>query len=184
MGESRELPRSSQADSESALNSMRRVFHALRSWAQEAEAGSGISGAQLFVLQQLDDASAPSLKSLAQRTLTSTAAVSVVVGRLVSRGLVRSRPSRTDGRRVVLTLTAAGRSVRGRAPEAPQVRVLSALRRLPRRELAAFARQFERFVDELGIGTLEPRMLFDGTNGEGRAEPKPRRRVLTQVGRS
>ncbi len=178
------LPRSAQADSESALNSMRRVFHALRAWAQEAETGSGISGAQLFVLQQLGHASAPSLKSLAQRTLTSTAAVSVVVSRLVGRGLVRRQASRLDGRRVVLTLTAAGRSVLSRAPEAPQLRVLSALRRMPRRELAAFARQFERFVDELGIGTLEPRMLFEGTNGDGQPLPNPHSRNVSHRSRT
>ncbi len=169
------LPDAPAAAAESVMNSLRRTVLALRMWTQEAEGKLGISGAQLFVLQQLAGAPAETLTELARRTLTSKASVSVVVRRLVERGLVSRRISSADRRSVVLSLTPAGERARQRAPESPQQRLLGALARLPRRDLAAFARGFERLVDELGISALEPRMLFDGDVPEGRTSVPARR---------
>lgn len=146
---------------ESVLNSLRRVVLALRAWAQDAEADSGLSGAQLYVLQKLAEADAPSLNDLARRTLTSKAAVSVVVGRLVARGLIGRQASPGDARRVQFALTAAGRLAMRRAPLSPQERLLSGLRGLSERDLAALSASLGRLVAELGISTIEPRMLFE-----------------------
>jgi len=127
-----------------------------------------VSGAQLFVLQKLAEEPELSVNGLAQRTLTSKSSVSVVVARLVERGLVKRRPSPSDGRSVILALTAAGRSVVDRGPESPQGRILSALSRLLRGDLATFARVFDAFVAELGVKTMEPRMLFENAAGARR----------------
>jgi len=152
------------------LNSLRRTVRAFRAAGQAAEEALGVSGAQHFVMQKLADAPALSLNDLAARTMTHKSSVSVVVSRLVDRGLVRRRRSTADGRSIVLTLTAAGRRALERAPESAQSRLLVALRRFPPAQLAAFAALFERFTEELGVGTLEPLMLFeDERYGRGRA---------------
>src|SRR4051812_38419807 len=88
------------------LNALRRIVRELRLSTQLAEKGSGVSGAQLFVLHQLRESPAPSLAALAQRTRTDQSSVSVVVGRLVERGLVSRRRSEADGRRFEIGLTA------------------------------------------------------------------------------
>ncbi len=163
------------ASAAAVMNALRRTVLALRMWSQEAEGHLGISGAQLFVLQQLAAAPAETLTELARRTLTSKASVSVVVSRLVDRGLVSRRISATDRRSVVLALTPAGERTQRRGPASPQQRLLGALGRLPPRELTAFARLFERFVDELGISALEPAMLFDGEVTESRSSVSARR---------
>ncbi|HTT69382.1 MAG TPA: MarR family transcriptional regulator [Gemmatimonadales bacterium] len=150
----------------SVLNSLRRTVRAFRAAAQAAEAGLGISGAQHFVLERLADAPALSLNDLATRTLTHKSSVSVVVSRLVERGLVRRHRSAADGRSIVLTLTPAGRRALARAPESAQHRMVTALRRFPPGQLARFARLFERFTAELGVATLEPLMLFEEERAE------------------
>lgn len=174
MGRGRERGASSAAEVASVVNSLRRVVRAFRAMAQAAEDVLGISGAQHFVLQKLADAPALSLNDLAARTMTHKSSVSVVVKRLVDRGLVRRQRSTADGRGIVLTLTPAGRRAMERAPEPAQTRMIAALRRFPRRDLENFAELFRRFTDELGVGTLEPTMLFED-EGSGRRGGPPRR---------
>jgi DNA-binding MarR family transcriptional regulator len=157
------------------MNSLRRTILALRIWVQEVERDLGVSGAQALVLEKLAEAPAQSLNELAGRTLTSKAAVSVVVSRLVERGLVRRRASEEDGRSVVLTLTSAGRRTLERSPESPGGRVIAALKRLPREELEEFGRLFELFTVELGIRDMEPLMMYYNETGEEVAPPRPRR---------
>jgi len=158
----------------SVVNSLRRVVRALRAMAQVAQDVLGVSGAQHFVLQRLAEAPALSLNDLAARTMTHKSSVSVVVKRLVDRGYVTRRRSSADGRGIVLTLTPAGRRAIARAPQTAQTRMITALRRFPRRDLEAFAALFARFTDELGVGSLEPTMLFEDEAGARLAGP-PRR---------
>src|SRR5689334_4760067 len=98
--------RAQQDHSRSVLDSIRRIVQALRMYDKAAEKHVGLSGAQLFVLEKLHGGKALSLNELAQRTLTHQSSVSVVVQRLVERGLVVSCVSREDARRIELSLTA------------------------------------------------------------------------------
>jgi DNA-binding MarR family transcriptional regulator len=93
--------------------------------------------------------------------LTDQSSVSVVVKRLVDRKLVARRPSTIDGRRVELSLSAAGRRLLQRCPEPTQVRLVAAVRRLDVRELAGLDRGLAALVREMGLGDVEPRMFFD-----------------------
>jgi DNA-binding MarR family transcriptional regulator len=161
MRHDRQVTEGPAADMTAVLNALRRVVRAFRAVAQVAQDVIGISGAQHFVLERLAEAPALSLNDLAARTMTHKSSVSVVVKRLVDRGFVRRRRSSADRRSIVLTLTAAGRRAIERAPDSAQTRLIAALRRMPRRELATLASLFERFTDELGVGTLEPLMLFE-----------------------
>jgi DNA-binding MarR family transcriptional regulator len=146
---------------ESVLNSLRRTVRAFRAAAMTAESVLGISGAQHFALEKLADAPALSLNDLATRTLTHKSSASVVVSRLVLRGYVRRERSAADRRGIVLSLTPAGRRALERAPDSAQSRLVRALRRLPAAELATFAGLFERLTSELGVGRLEPGMIFE-----------------------
>ena len=171
MAATRPHPRDRAQDARAVLNALRRTIRAFRASAQAAEEVLGVSGAQHFVLEKLADAPSLSLNDLAARTMTHKSSVSVVVSRLVERGLVRRRRSTADARSIVVTLTPAGRRALERAPMSAQTRMVEALRRLPTGQLAQFAGVFERFTDELGVGTLEPLMIFEeersGRRGHG-----------------
>ncbi len=143
------------------MNALRRVIRAARAAAQRAERGLGISGAQLFVLEQLAHTGAPSLNDLAARTHTHKSSVSVVVSRLVARGLVRRKRSAADRRGIELAITPAGRTVLRRAPESAQARFIAALYRLRPADRAALAGGLDRFTGVLGIRALAPTMLFE-----------------------
>ncbi|HEY2804454.1 MAG TPA: MarR family transcriptional regulator [Gemmatimonadales bacterium] len=161
------------ADAAAVMNALRRVVRALRIWAEDSERIYGLTGAQLFVLQTLAEVPVLSFTELAERTLTTKATVSVVVKRLVARGLVRRRPSPQDGRSSLLAISAEGRRELERGPESPQSRIVAALGRMSPGDLHIFASRFDHFIAELGIRTLAPRMLFESDRAAAGADPTP-----------
>src|ERR1043166_818990 len=94
-----------------ALNCVRSIVRAQRINTRAIELKMGISLAQLFVLQQLAERPAESLNDLAERTATHQSSVSVVVRRLVERGLVTRISSASDKRRIEISVTSAGRAL-------------------------------------------------------------------------
>jgi DNA-binding MarR family transcriptional regulator len=148
-------------DVRTVMDALRRLVRALRLSARAAEKTVGISGAQLFVLQELAAAPADSLGALAARTHTDQSSVSVVVRRLVERGLVARRSAPADARRVELALTTPGRAVLRRAPEPVQKRLVAALARLspPRRRV--LARTLAEIADAAVPDAKRPGMFFE-----------------------
>ncbi len=144
----------------SAVSSIRRIVRVLRLAATRTQAAAGISAAQLFVLQQLGDGEALSMNELAERTLTDRTSVAAVVARLQADGLIDRMPAADDRRRAVIRITAAGRRVLQRAPDAPTTALLGALRQLTPGELGGLARSLDRLTIALGASQEPPTMLF------------------------
>jgi DNA-binding MarR family transcriptional regulator len=146
-------------DVRAALDALRHIVQGIRLSASLAERQTGLTGAQLFVLQQLAEQPGQSLNELAGRTRTHQSSVSTVVTRLVGRGLLSRRRAPADGRRLVLELTAAGRDLLVGAPETAQSRLIAGLDRLPRPALRALIGNLEALVPALGMDA-EPAPLF------------------------
>ncbi len=127
-------------DSQRILDSVRRLVRLLRLSDAAAQAQVGLSAAQLFVLYELGKTKSLSVSELAERTRTDQSSVSVVVARLVNGGFVARERADDDARRLVLTLTRAGRAILQKAPPVAQEELLRALD-----ELTPAARR--RFAD-------------------------------------
>ena len=149
------------ADMTTVMDSMRAIVRALRISTRAVEKQIGISGAQLFVLQQLDEASARSVNELADRTSTHQSSVSTVVSRLVERGLVKRAPSAEDGRRMEISITDRGRKLVGNAPRTVQMRMQDAMRRMPANQVHALAEALESLVRTGGFAETPPPMFFE-----------------------
>ena len=147
-------------DSQRILDSIRRLVRLLRLADRAAQNEVGLSGAQLFVLQELFRSPSLSLNELAERTRTDQSSVSVVVTRLVDAELVARDRDTRDARRLVLNLTKAGRAVVQKAPRAAQERIISTVEALPAAERNRFADTFERLVEGLGTERVPAPMLF------------------------
>ena len=161
--------------SQRVLDSIRWIVRLLREESRASEESVGLSGAQLFVLQKLDPVEPCSLNELAARTLTHQSSVSVVVSRLVERGLVLRRPAASDARRLELLLTRRGQQLRERAPTPSQDRVIAAVASLPLRQQRELALALEHLVHALGLDDRAAPMLFAD-------EPPPRRRTARKRG--
>ena len=147
------------------MNAIRSVVRALRLNTRSIEGKLGISLAQLFVLQQLADKPAESLNELAERTATHQSSVSVVVRRLVDRGLVTRVASTSDRRRVHIALTAAGESLLRGAPPTLQSDLMHGMSRMRADQRATLAELLELWVLASGIDLAAPPMMFEDEPG-------------------
>jgi DNA-binding MarR family transcriptional regulator len=141
-------------ETRAALDGIRRVVQALRVSSRAAEQRVGLSAAQLFVLQRLASSPAMSINDLADATVTHQSSVSVVVRRLVERGLVRRGACSEDGRKAEVSLTARGRRLLERAPGAAQDRLIEGLRRMTPADRRALATQLGRLVRAMDLGAV------------------------------
>jgi DNA-binding MarR family transcriptional regulator len=156
------------------LDSIRQIVRVLRLASREAEKKVGLSAAQLFVLQKLAEGGVLSVNDLAQRTHTHQSSVSVVVQRLVERGLADRARSQKDARQADVSVTAAGKSVLKSAPTAAQDQLITALARLNQKELRQLAESLARLTGELGVDSENVPMLFeeDSPKSAGRKKAK------------
>lgn len=150
-----------------ALAGVRRLERGLRLAARQVERVTGLSAAQLFVLEHLDGAEGLSLNELAARTFTDRSSVSAVVDRLVEAGLARRSVDPRDKRRAQVRITRRGRSVLEQAPAAPTDLLLRGLAGLSRRRLQSLGESLAALNDALGFVSAE--FLFEPRNGEDRA---------------
>jgi DNA-binding MarR family transcriptional regulator len=143
------------------MDSLRRIVRVLGASARGTAARDGATGAQLFVLHQIDAAPGLSIGELAARTLTGQSTVSEVVSRLVERGLVARHADPTDARQTRLQLTARGRStIRGTEPTA-QERLATGLASLAPAERDELARALDRWLEAAGLAELPATMFFE-----------------------
>lgn len=141
------------------LSGVRRLERGLRLAAREAERATGLSAAQLFMLEKLAEGPATSIADLSARTLTDRSSVSVVVDRLAAAGLVKRSPSSEDRRRSETQITARGREILARAPLSPTSTLMRALARTPAGKVAQLASALSALNKELGY--TEAPMLFE-----------------------
>jgi len=162
------------SDTQRILDSVRKLVRMLRLADRAAQRDVGLSGAQLFVLQELGKTPALSLNDLAARTRTDQSSVSVVVTRLVEAGLVSRDRDTRDARRLVLTLTRAGRTLLQKAPPVAQEQMIRSFESLEDAERRRFADLFERILEDMGAEDGAAPMLFE--DGESRRTAAASRR--------
>jgi DNA-binding MarR family transcriptional regulator len=143
------------------VDALRRIVQALRVSARAAESNLGLSAAQLFVLQKLAEEPTLSVNDLSDRTLTHQSSVSVVVTRLVDKGLVTRVRSPHDARRQLVSLTPAGRAALRRSPQAAQEILIDALRRMTAKDRAALANGLDRLTQFAGLADQPAQLFFD-----------------------
>src|ERR1043165_2653657 len=148
-----------------ALDSVRTIVCALRLNTREIELKIGISLAQLFVLQQVAERPAESLNDLADRTATHQSSVSVVVRRLVDRGLVSRKSSTIDKRRVQIAATPAGVNLLKGAPRTIQTRLVGGLEHMTPTERRDLAELLEKWLRGAGISLASPPMMGEEEDG-------------------
>jgi DNA-binding MarR family transcriptional regulator len=150
------------------LDGVRRIVRTLHESSRAAERSLGLSGAQLFVLQTLADSPGLSLNALAAQTHTHQSSVSTVVSRLVERGLVLRTPAADDGRRLELRVSAEGRRLVSRAPDAAQARLIHGIEQLTSSRRRALAAALAELTGAMDLDRGAPAMFFDNPDRKGR----------------
>jgi DNA-binding MarR family transcriptional regulator len=143
------------------MESLRRLFRALRSSNAEARRVGAITTAQLFVLRHIAENPGQSLDHAVRKTLTTQSTASEVVGRLIERGLVCSRPSPDDRRRVALSPTAMGEEVVRECGPSIQDTLIAALASLPPERQEAIADGLAAWLAAAKLQSISASMFFE-----------------------
>ncbi len=158
----------SQSQIADALAAVRRFVKVLRTVDASTARSTGLSSAQLLVLQLLAESDADSVNDLARRTMTDQSSVSVVVARLEIKGLVSRAPSPTDARRTAVSITPDGRLALQGAPLNLQERLVYALRRIQPEALCTLTEELSNIVALMGAAHDPPTFFFeDDATGSG-----------------
>jgi len=154
------------------VNGLRRIVRALHRSHRLAEQKFELSAAQLLVLQRLAEVPSLSVNELADRTFTHQSTVSVVVTRLVGRGLVRRTRANDDARRAELVLTSSGRLLLQRAMSSALAQLIDALDAMPTTRLRNIGGCLDGVVDALGVGAEPPGMFFEDSLANSRTSKR------------
>lgn len=158
-------PRSISPETRNILNAIRRLVQTIRVASRDSEKTVGLSAAQLFVLRKLDDQGDLSLNDLADATLTHQSSVSVVVTKLVERGLIKRTRSKKDGRQLVLNVTPKGQGLLRKAPKPAQDGLIVGIESLDQKSRKELDRALAKLTNLLHLSADKPApMLFDGSD--------------------
>jgi DNA-binding MarR family transcriptional regulator len=135
------------------IDALRAITRELRLVERDAEHRLGLPPAQAHVLRHLGRRAASSLAELADRTHTDPSSASVVVQRLVERGLVVRTPAADDRRRTELTLTPSGRALLRRRPASASDRLETAVASLGDQRTTSLARGLSALARALNGAT-------------------------------
>lgn len=150
---------------------MRRIVKALRESSRESEAKLGLSGAQLFVLQQLKGGASLSINEIAAQTLTHQSSVSVVVSRLVQKRLVARGPSPDDARKILVSLRTAGKKALKTSPTTAQETLIAALKRLPPAQKRGLGKSLSAWVKSANLEQGPAPLFFEPSRKKTKRKP-------------
>lgn len=112
------------------LIAIRRIMQAVVVHSRYLAREYGLTGPQLFVLNTLHGAGGLTVSELARRVNVSQATMTGILLRLEKHGLVERRRSAEDKRRVIATVTPAGRRILASPPPMLQQTFMTAFARL------------------------------------------------------
>lgn len=147
----RTSPQKSTGETKRVFDAFRNLVRALRIADRAGLKQHGLGAAQIFVLHQLQAESPLSVNDLAERTATDQSTVSVVVNKLIDRGLVDRQWAEADARRSELSLSTDGKKIAKRLPVPFQELFLAGLRSLPESRTRVLADTLEDILDSMGV---------------------------------
>jgi DNA-binding MarR family transcriptional regulator len=132
-----------------SLIALRRILRATELYARDLAQAAGVTPAQLRVMQIVDEKNTATPKMLATQMGVSQATVTVLVDKLVARGVVDRVPSELDRRQINVVMTDLGKKALEEAPDALQQRYERAFLELADWEQAQLVSSLERVADML-----------------------------------
>lgn len=133
------------------LKRFRVIYGSVRQQFREVEQSCGVTGAQLWILQEVATTADIGVSELAERLSVHQSTCSQLVEKLVSRDLIIKERSKEDQRRVGLTLTEEAKKILKNAPGPAEGILPEALQALPETSLVALDKALIEVIGQLRI---------------------------------
>ena len=144
-------PNSKKPHTQPVLKKFRIIYSAMRQHFREVERTCGISGSQLWVLQEISNSPDIGVSLLAERLSIHQSTCSQLVEKLVARKLIIKERSKEDQRRVGLRLTEEAHTLIGRAPAPTQGLLPEILNALPAETIQSLDISLAEVISQLRI---------------------------------
>jgi DNA-binding MarR family transcriptional regulator len=142
------------------MQSLRRIFRAIQAYSEDVLKEYGITGPQLWALRTIYLQGQLSMGELSRHMYLQMSTVSGVVDRLERRGYVERVREAPDRRVVKISLTAAGKRLVQRGPEAAQGKLLHGLESLSQEDVLRIRNAFDRVVRFMEIQDIKATFFF------------------------
>jgi DNA-binding MarR family transcriptional regulator len=155
-------PSSPLTDIQSVVQSLRRITKSIHEFSKAVDREYGITGPQLWAMRTIGAAGADgcSAGDLAARLCVHPSTITGVIQRLEDKGLINRQKRANDRRAVILTLTAAGRTLLEHAPHPAQGQLVAALKSLPPDDVEQLRITLGHIVDSMELGNVNARFFF------------------------
>lgn len=137
--------------SHQVLKKFRIIYGSVRQHFREIEQTCGVTGSQLWILQEVSKTPGIGISELANRLSIHQSTSSQLVEKLVSRGLINKERSKEDQRRVGLCLSDEAENILRNAPGPAQGLLPEALQALPETTLLALDASLIGVIGQLRI---------------------------------
>lgn len=143
--------RSKNSLSLQVLKKFRIIYGPVRQHFREIEQTCGITGSQLWILQEVSKSPDIGISDLAEHMSIHQSTCSQLVEKLVARGLLVKERSKEDQRRVGLCLTAEAAEMLKVAPSPSEGVLPEALQALPESALLALEKSLMEVIGQLRV---------------------------------
>lgn len=140
---------------EELLVSLRQVIRAIDIHSRQLHKQSGLTGPQLMVMQNIAVLDAPLAKDIAKEIALSAATVTTIIDRLESRTLVIRTRSKTDKRKVHLSLSESGKLLLSSSPKPLQDHFIKRYQNLEEWEQSQLLSAVERIASMMDAEKLD-----------------------------
>ena len=133
------------------LKHFREIYIQAKSELKDNVKKTGLSGSQLWIMQQIYNFNGISNSELAKNLTLHISTCSILVNKLIKKGLVEKTRSPTDERRIVLTITSKGKQLMAKAPKSPEGAIPSTLKKLNIEELEELNTVLTKFAKKMKV---------------------------------
>jgi len=133
------------------LKKFRLIYGSVRQQFRDVEETCGVSGSQLWLLQEVARKAGVGVSELAERLSIHQSTCSQLVDKLVARDLIIKERSSEDQRRVGLTLSETAQALLANAPGPAEGILPEALMALPKEELVTLDASLAQLIAQLRI---------------------------------
>ncbi|MCE8518400.1 MarR family transcriptional regulator [Ruegeria pomeroyi] len=155
---------------DSSLIALRRILRATDMFGRELAQSAGLTAVQLRVLQVVGETGQSTATAISNRMRVSQATVTVLVDKLVARGMVQREKSQSDRRQTDILITDLGQQMLATAPDPLQQRYVSRFLAMQDWEQAMLVAALERVAAMLDAEDMDAAPVLD--SGEiGRTAP-------------
>ena len=141
--------RSKNQRSVQVLKKFRIIFGSVRQHFRDVEETCGVTGSQLWILQEVEKMPGIGVSELAERLAIHQSTCSLLVEKLVTHGLIIKERSKEDQRRVGLRLTEEAARILKKAPGPAEGILPEALQALPESTLLSLDKSLIKVIEQL-----------------------------------